>query len=212
MNGPMPAGIGEDGTRAPAPVSRREALKRGAVVGGSLIWAVPIVQTLVVAPATAQGVSPGPGPGGPGPGPGGPGPGPGDTTTTTQATTTTSGQPTTTTTQQGTTTTTQQGTTTTTQQGGTTSTTTGNNVPTEVLAVELEAAPVQQVLTTPTAAPQVLGTGLRRTGSEVGDLAILGGATTALGAAAMAWSRWWGRAEPADGETESSGSDNTPPE
>ena len=49
-------------------VSRREALKKGAVVGGTVLWAAPLVQSLGMSAAAAQTVSPGPGPG-PGPGP-----------------------------------------------------------------------------------------------------------------------------------------------
>lgn len=35
-------------------LSRREALKRGAVLGGATLWATPIVQSLTVRPAFAQ--------------------------------------------------------------------------------------------------------------------------------------------------------------
>ena len=39
-------------------VPRREALKRVAAVGGTLVWAAPAVQTIRVGPAFAQGASP----------------------------------------------------------------------------------------------------------------------------------------------------------
>jgi hypothetical protein len=45
-----------------AGLSRRDALKRVAVLGGTLAWAAPAVQTLRVSPAFAQGASPRPGP------------------------------------------------------------------------------------------------------------------------------------------------------
>ena len=39
-------------------VSRRDALKRGAIAGGTLLWATPIVQTIGMTPALAQVASP----------------------------------------------------------------------------------------------------------------------------------------------------------
>ncbi len=39
-------------------LSRREALKRGAVMGGALVWAVPVVQTVGMNAALAQEPSP----------------------------------------------------------------------------------------------------------------------------------------------------------
>ena len=51
-----------------SPVSRRDALKRGAVIGGTLVWTVPVVQAVSMtaahaesasAPPRAQGGSPG---------------------------------------------------------------------------------------------------------------------------------------------------------
>lgn len=39
-------------------ISRREALKRGAALGGSLIWAVPTIQAIGMSPAFAQEASP----------------------------------------------------------------------------------------------------------------------------------------------------------
>ena len=38
-------------------ISRREVMKRGAVVGGTLLWAAPVVQTLTMRPAFADHVS-----------------------------------------------------------------------------------------------------------------------------------------------------------
>ncbi len=39
-------------------ISRREVLKRGAALGGSLIWAVPTIQTIGMSAASAQDASP----------------------------------------------------------------------------------------------------------------------------------------------------------
>ncbi len=39
-------------------ISRREALKRGAVFGGALVWATPVIQTVGMTPAFAQNTSP----------------------------------------------------------------------------------------------------------------------------------------------------------
>lgn len=44
----------------PDGLTRREALKRVAAVGGTLAWAAPVVQTIRVSPAFAQGASPRP--------------------------------------------------------------------------------------------------------------------------------------------------------
>src|SRR5918999_1024007 len=46
------------GSRRMSGISRREFLRRGAIVGGTLIWAAPAVQTL--APAAYAQVTPGP--------------------------------------------------------------------------------------------------------------------------------------------------------
>lgn len=46
------------GLRRESGISRRELLRRGAIVGGTLIWAAPAVQTL--APAAYAQVTPGP--------------------------------------------------------------------------------------------------------------------------------------------------------
>jgi hypothetical protein len=43
-------------------LTRRETLKRGAALGGALIWSVPTVQTLTMSAARAQTPSPSPGP------------------------------------------------------------------------------------------------------------------------------------------------------
>ena len=40
-------------------ITRRQALKRGAVLGGALVWATPVVQVVGMRPALAQTVSPG---------------------------------------------------------------------------------------------------------------------------------------------------------
>ena len=42
-------------------LTRRQILKRGAVFGGALVWAVPVVQTIGMTPALADTTSPGPG-------------------------------------------------------------------------------------------------------------------------------------------------------
>lgn len=42
-------------------LTRREALKRGAVLGAGVIWATPVVQSLAMSPALAQTTSPVPG-------------------------------------------------------------------------------------------------------------------------------------------------------
>jgi hypothetical protein len=39
-------------------LTRREALKRGAMLGGALVWAIPVVQTVGMTAAMAQTVSP----------------------------------------------------------------------------------------------------------------------------------------------------------
>jgi hypothetical protein len=39
-------------------ITRRQALKRGAVLGGALVWATPVVQVIGMKPAFAQTVSP----------------------------------------------------------------------------------------------------------------------------------------------------------
>lgn len=49
----------------PAGISRREALKRGVVLGGAALWTVPAVQVLSITEAAAQqpsGLPPEPGP------------------------------------------------------------------------------------------------------------------------------------------------------
>lgn len=51
--------IGSDGVQGqPSSTSRRDALKRGAVVGG-LLWVTPAVQMIGISPAHAQSTSPG---------------------------------------------------------------------------------------------------------------------------------------------------------
>lgn len=45
-----------------AGVSRRDALRKGAVVGGAVLWATPVVQGIGISPASAQQASPPPGP------------------------------------------------------------------------------------------------------------------------------------------------------
>ena len=45
-------------TGPPGGITRREALRRGALLGGALTWATPIVQVLGMKPALAQAVSP----------------------------------------------------------------------------------------------------------------------------------------------------------
>lgn len=44
----------ELGGAAGGGMSRREALKRGAVVAGTTLWVAPVVQALTVSPASAQ--------------------------------------------------------------------------------------------------------------------------------------------------------------
>jgi hypothetical protein len=39
-------------------ISRRDALKRGAVIGGAVLWVTPIVQNIAISPAGAQTPSP----------------------------------------------------------------------------------------------------------------------------------------------------------
>lgn len=41
-----------------AGITRRQALKRGAILGGALAWATPVVQVIGMQPAFAQTVSP----------------------------------------------------------------------------------------------------------------------------------------------------------
>jgi hypothetical protein len=45
-----------------AGLSRRDALRKGAVVGGAVLWAAPVVQGIGLSPASAQPASPRPGP------------------------------------------------------------------------------------------------------------------------------------------------------
>jgi hypothetical protein len=40
-------------------ITRRQALKKGALLGGALAWATPVVQVIGMQPALAQTVSPG---------------------------------------------------------------------------------------------------------------------------------------------------------
>ena len=67
-----------DGPDGPRPldeesggITRRQALKKGTLLGGALMWATPVVQVVGMRPALAQTVSPGcqievqPTPGGP---------------------------------------------------------------------------------------------------------------------------------------------------
>ena len=42
-------------------VTRREAIKKGAIVGGTVMWVAPLVQTVGMSPASAQTASPRPG-------------------------------------------------------------------------------------------------------------------------------------------------------
>lgn len=42
-------------------ISRRDAIKKGAVVGGAVVWATPVIQAIGVSPAGAQVASPVPG-------------------------------------------------------------------------------------------------------------------------------------------------------
>ena len=48
----------DSGPRRSLSISRRDLIRRGAVVGGTLLWAAPVVQTLT--PAAHAQVSPGP--------------------------------------------------------------------------------------------------------------------------------------------------------
>lgn len=51
-----------DGTvtsEAGSGISRRDAIKKGAVVGGAVLWATPVVQSIGMSPASATHVSPG---------------------------------------------------------------------------------------------------------------------------------------------------------
>lgn len=43
----------------PTGITRREALRKGAILGGALAWATPVVQVVGMKPAFAQSVSPG---------------------------------------------------------------------------------------------------------------------------------------------------------
>lgn len=176
----------------PSEFTRRAALKRGAVVGGSLLWVTPIMQTLAISPAFAQATSPG---GDPPPTTSPPGttpttqPGGGGTTTTS----TPGGGGTTSTTQPG-------------GGGGTTTTTPPTTIPAQVQGVEFNRPTGGSV--DPggqTALPQALGAEQARpatrparalpsvaervaaTGANLGDLAALGGASTVVGSA-LAWS------------------------
>ena len=45
----------------PSEITRRQALKRGAILGGALAWATPVVQVVGMRPAFAQVASPGTG-------------------------------------------------------------------------------------------------------------------------------------------------------
>ena len=53
----------EGGTAIPKPsaggLSRREAIKKGAIVGGTVLWVTPLVQSVGMSPASAQTPSPG---------------------------------------------------------------------------------------------------------------------------------------------------------
>lgn len=44
--------------QSPHGLTRREALKKGALLGGALIWTTPAVQAIGILPAQAQEVSP----------------------------------------------------------------------------------------------------------------------------------------------------------
>ena len=55
-----------EGPQGPSPldeqtggITRRQALKKGALLGGALAWATPVVQVIGMQPALAQTVSPG---------------------------------------------------------------------------------------------------------------------------------------------------------
>ena len=50
-----------EGRESERGLTRREALKRGAVLGAGVIWATPVVQSLAMSPAMAQTTSPVPG-------------------------------------------------------------------------------------------------------------------------------------------------------
>lgn len=45
--------------QSPHGLTRREVLKKGALLGGALVWATPVVQAIGIQPAHAQEVSPG---------------------------------------------------------------------------------------------------------------------------------------------------------
>ena len=47
-----------DTTNPETGITRRELLKRGAVLGGALVWATPVVQTIGMRAAFAQSTSP----------------------------------------------------------------------------------------------------------------------------------------------------------
>lgn len=50
------------GDEGPAGISRREALRRGALVGGAVLWVTPVVQSVGMSPAAGQTTSPTPPP------------------------------------------------------------------------------------------------------------------------------------------------------
>jgi hypothetical protein len=47
----------DDGVRRELGISRRELIRRGAIVGGTLLWATPVIQSL--SPPAFAGVTPG---------------------------------------------------------------------------------------------------------------------------------------------------------
>jgi hypothetical protein len=47
---------GDDGVRRELGISRRELIRRGAIVGGTLLWATPVIQSL--SPPAFAGVTP----------------------------------------------------------------------------------------------------------------------------------------------------------
>lgn len=51
---------GEAASAAEREITRRDALKKGAVAGGGALWAVPVVQAIGITPASAQVASPRP--------------------------------------------------------------------------------------------------------------------------------------------------------
>ena len=53
------ANVGEEVNQG---ITRRDLLRRGAVLGGAVVWATPVVQTLGMGRAFAQSASPPPGP------------------------------------------------------------------------------------------------------------------------------------------------------